>query len=170
MVVFSHDYVIPILFSIPELTVFNSAIAWDISIFFPQISSSSSLVPSTPSMIGTTVTFMFHTFFSTLLRARYLSSFSFSYNFTQGLTETPESTDTVFSLFMIARFLLGHPFEFQSLTVSSVVHFSQTISGLYIWSWSIFFNYNFCTVFNGSNFPPIYSYICILSEVAVLIH
>ena len=62
------------------LTDFNNAIVWMVS--RPLISKSSSLwtnplvtVPSAPVTICITVAFMFHSFFSTLARSRYLSLF-----------------------------------------------------------------------------------------------
>ena len=39
------------------------------------------IVPNTPITIGTIVTFMFHSFFSSLARSRYLSFFSLSFKF-----------------------------------------------------------------------------------------
>ena len=56
----------------------------------PIISKSSSLctnllmiIPRAPITIGITITFMFHSFFNSLVRLRYLSFFSLSLNFTQ---------------------------------------------------------------------------------------
>ena len=65
----------------------------------PLISMSSSpctnplvTVPSAPITIGITVTFIFHNFFSSLARSRYLSLFSFSFGFTLWSTRTAKST------------------------------------------------------------------------------
>ena len=65
----------------------------------PVISKSSSsfnihwvTVPRAPITIGITVTFMFHSFFNSLARSRYLSLFSFSFNFVLCSAETAKST------------------------------------------------------------------------------
>ena len=49
-------------------------------------------VPREPITIGKTVTFMFHCFFNSLVRFRYLSLFSFSFNFTLWSVGTAKST------------------------------------------------------------------------------
>ena len=66
---------------------------------FPLISKSSSpftnplgIVQSATTTIGLTVTFMFHSFFSSLARSRYLSLFSHSFNFALWFAETAKST------------------------------------------------------------------------------
>ena len=77
----------------------NTAIVtWMVSTY-PVISKSSSLctnplvtVPSAPITIGIIVTFMFHSFFNSLLRSRYLSFFSISFNFTLWSVATTKST------------------------------------------------------------------------------
>ena len=48
-------------------------------------------VPSAPITIGITVTFMFHSFFSSLARFRYLFLFSLSFSFTLWSTRTAKS-------------------------------------------------------------------------------
>ena len=65
----------------------------------PLISKSSSpctnplvTVPRAPITIGIIVTFMFHCFFNSLLRSRYLCVFSHSFNFTQWSVGTAKST------------------------------------------------------------------------------
>ena len=67
----------------------NNAVVWTVSTP-PVISKSSSpctnhlvTVPRAPIIIGITVTFMFHSFFNSLTRSRYLSFFSLSLSFTQ---------------------------------------------------------------------------------------
>ena len=66
----------------------NNSVVWMILVC-PLISNSSSTlskplgsIPSTPTTISITVIFMFHSFFSSLVRFKYLSLFSFSYIFT----------------------------------------------------------------------------------------
>ena len=70
------------------LAVFKNAVVWMVSTR-PLISKSSSpfnnpltTVPRTPIIFGITVTFMFHSFFNSLIKSSYLSSFSLSFNFT----------------------------------------------------------------------------------------
>ena len=70
------------------LADFNRAVVWIVSIL-PLISNSLWLfsrpfgtVPRAPITIGTTFTHMFHSFFSSLARSKYLSFFSISFSFT----------------------------------------------------------------------------------------
>ena len=69
------------------LAVFSHAVVWIVSTR-PPISKSSRpfnnplvIVPNAPITIGTIVTFMFHSFFNSLARSRYLSFFSLSFRF-----------------------------------------------------------------------------------------
>ena len=69
------------------LAVFNNAVVWSVS-FRPPTSKSSSpfnnplvTVPKAPITIGIIVTFIFHIFFNSLARSRYLSLFSHSFSF-----------------------------------------------------------------------------------------
>ena len=70
------------------LTDLSIAVVWMISARPPILSPSSSLtktleiVPNTPISIGITVTFMFHSSFSSRARSKYMSLFSFSWVFT----------------------------------------------------------------------------------------
>ena len=50
------------------------------------------IVPNAPITIGTIVTFMFHSFFNSLARSRYLSFFSLSFRFILWSAGTAEST------------------------------------------------------------------------------
>ena len=95
----------------------------------PLISKSSSpftnslgIVPSAPTTIGITVTFMFHSFFSSIARSRYLSLFSSSFNFTLWSAGTARSTIQQVLLFFcwLSQGLfgwpkLGNPFASQNL-------------------------------------------------------
>ena len=70
------------------LTDLNDAVVWTVSTC-PVMSKSSSLctnslvtIPRVPTTIDIIVTFMFHCFFISLARSRYLSLFSLSFNFT----------------------------------------------------------------------------------------
>ena len=67
------------------LAVLSSAVVWIVSTCPPTSKSSRPLnnplvtVPNAPITIGTIFTFMFHSFFSSLARSRYLSFFSLSF-------------------------------------------------------------------------------------------
>ena len=76
----------------------NNAVVWMVSTR-PLISKSPSLfinpsvtVPRIPITIGIIVTFMFHSFFNSRARSRFLSFFSFSFNFTLWSAGTAKST------------------------------------------------------------------------------
>ena len=83
----------------------NNTVVWMVSTH-PLISKSSSpctnplvIVPRAPIIINITVTFVFYSFFSSLVRSRYLSFFSFSFNFT--LWPTGTTNPTYISLFLL---------------------------------------------------------------------
>ena len=69
------------------LTVFNNVVVWMVSSRPPTTMSTSPFsnplvtVPNAPITIGIIVTFMFHIFFKSLARLRYLSFFSHSFSF-----------------------------------------------------------------------------------------
>ena len=80
------------------LAYLNKAVVWMVSTR-PVISKSSSLcanpfvtIPKALITIGIIVTFMFHSFFNSLTRSRYLYFFSHSFNFTLWSTGTAKST------------------------------------------------------------------------------
>ena len=124
------------------LVVLSNVEVWMVSTL---ISKSSSpwinplmTVPSAPVTIGITITFMFHSFFNSL--ARYLSFFSFSFNFTLLSAGTAKSTIfkvLIFFFFvdyykvwssvrdLVIRFYLKIPNEFVCLILQDrcwVVH------------------------------------------------
>ena len=78
------------------------------------------IVPSETTVIGITVTFMFHSFFSSLARFRYLSLLLSSFNFTIWSTGTAKSAiqQVLFfcwlSLGLVFWPRLGNPFVFQN--------------------------------------------------------
>ncbi len=80
------------------LAVLNNAVVWIVSTS-PPTSKSSSLfsnplvtVPNAPITIGIIVTYMFHSFFSSLARSRYLSFFTHSFCFILWSAGTAKST------------------------------------------------------------------------------
>ena len=80
------------------LAVLSNAVVWIVSTR-PPISKSSRpfnnplvIVPNAPITIGTIVTFMFHSFYNSLARSRYLSLFSLSFRFILWSAGTAKST------------------------------------------------------------------------------
>ena len=80
------------------LAVLSNAVVW-IASTRPPISKSSRpfnnpsvIVPKAPITIGTIVTFIFHSFFNSLARSRYLSFFSLSFRFILWSAGTAKST------------------------------------------------------------------------------
>ena len=85
------------------LAVLSNAVVWIVSTR-PPTSKSSRLfnnplviVPYAPITIGTIVTFMFHSFFNSLARLRYLSFFSHSFRFILWSAETLDAYSTWYS-------------------------------------------------------------------------
>ena len=124
------------------LDVFNNAVVWMVSTR-PLISNSSSsctnllaTVPRAPITIGGTDTFMFHSFFNSQARSRYLSSFSLYFSFTPQSAERAKSRILRVLLFywllqnQVVWLRFGDPFISQNL---SGVSFSRTDSGLSIY-------------------------------------
>ena len=70
------------------LAVLSNVVVWIVSTCPPASKSSRPfnnplvIVPKAPITIGTIVSFMFHSFFNSLARSRYLSFFSHSFKFT----------------------------------------------------------------------------------------
>ena len=80
------------------LAVLSNAVVWIVSTR-PPTSKSSRLfdnplviVPNAPITISTIVSFMFHSFFNSLARSRYLSLFSLSFRFILWSAGTAKST------------------------------------------------------------------------------
>ena len=81
-----------------SLAVLSNAVIWIVSTRPPTSKSSRPfnnpfvIVPKAPITIGTIVTFMFHSFFNSLARSRYLSFFSLSFRFILWSAGTAKST------------------------------------------------------------------------------
>ena len=80
------------------LAVFNNAVVWMVSTRPPTSKSSRPFnnplvtVPNAPITIGIIVTFMFHIFFNSIARSRYLSVLLHSFNFILWSAGTAKST------------------------------------------------------------------------------
>ena len=93
------------------LVALNNVVVWMVSTRPPTSKSSSPfsnplvIVPNTPITIGIIVTFMFHSFLSSLARSRYLSFISHSFSFIQWSAGTAKSTilQVLFFLLIIIR-------------------------------------------------------------------
>ena len=123
----------------------NKAVVWMVSTRPPMSKSSSPFnnllvtVPKAPDTIGAIVTFMFHSFFNSLARSRYLSYFSLSFSFILWSARAAKSTILqvlVFLLIIIRsgllvgiRWSVCMPKSDRSLCVS----FSRTDAKLYIY-------------------------------------
>ena len=80
------------------LAVLNNVVVWMVSAHPPTSKSSSpfsnplATIPNAPITIGMIVTCMFHSFFNSLARSRYLSFFSYSFSFILWSAGTAKST------------------------------------------------------------------------------
>ena len=98
------------------LAVLNNAVVWMVSTRPPSAKSSSPFsnplvtVPNAPITIGIIVTCMFHSFFNSLARSRYLSFFSHSFSFILWSARTAKST-ILQVLFFFGWLLLGLVFR-----------------------------------------------------------
>ena len=69
------------------------------------------ILPRAPITIGTIVTFMFHSFFNSVARSRYLSFFSHSLSFILWLARTAKSTILQIHFFLLLIIRSGLPAE-----------------------------------------------------------
>ena len=89
------------------LAVLSNAVVWIVSTCPPTSKFSRPfynplvIVPNAPITIGTIVTFIFHSFFNSLARSRYLSFFSLSFRFILGSAGTAKSTILQILFFLI---------------------------------------------------------------------
>ena len=76
------------------LAILSNAVIWIVSTFKSSSPFNNPLVimPKAPITIGTIVTFIFHSFFNSLARLRYLSFFSHSFSFILWSAGTAKST------------------------------------------------------------------------------
>ena len=134
------------------LAVFNNAVFWMISTRLPSSMSSRPfnnplvIVPKAPITNGIIITFMFHSFFNSLARSRYLSFFSHSFSFIQWWAGTTKliilQIVFFFSLIIVMFYLLAEIRWFVCMSKSHRslrVSFSRTGAGLciyYLFVWS----------------------------------
>ena len=98
------------------LAVLSNAVVWIVSTRPPTSKSSRPfnnpliIVPNVLITIGTIVTFVFHSFFNSLARSRYLSFFSLSFRFILWSAGTAKST--ILQIFFFFCWLLWGLWEF----------------------------------------------------------
>ena len=133
----------------------NNAVVWMVSTH-PLISKSSSpctsslvTVLSVPITIGITIVYMFHSFFSSLARSRYLSLFSLSFSFTLWSAGMAKSTiwQVLFFFFTITRSgclaMIGWSVCISKSQRILCISFSWTDSRLWIYHLFVWSNLNF---------------------------
>ena len=124
-------------------------------------------VTRAPITIGITVTFMFHCFFNSLARSKYLSFFSISFNFILWSAETAKSTiwQVLFSCWILLGLVnqprLGDAFITPNPRDVCVSHSSERILDCAYTICSYDQISISCTILSGLPYPPscVYSYI-----------
>ena len=121
------------------LAVLNSAVVWTVSTRPPTSKSSSPFcnplvtVPKTPITIGIIVSYMFHSFFNSRARLRYLSFFSHSLSFILWSAKS-----TILRVLFFCLLLLFIPVEFFTSVLAAGFslesEWQQVSSGLQNWS------------------------------------
>ena len=148
------------------LAGFNNAVVWMVSTR-PPISESSRpfnnpliTVPKAPITIGTIVTLMFHSFFNSLARSRYLSFFSHFFSFILCQPEQQSRKFCKFSFFLSIIIWFGLLAEIRWSVCMSKSHrsvyvsFSRTGAGLCIYHLFVWSNLDSCIFPSGSPCPP----------------
>ena len=136
------------------LAVFNNAVVWMVSTRPPtSISSRSFNNPLVTVPIGMILTFMFHSFFNSLARSRYLSLFSHSSSFILWSAGTAKSTILQIFFFLLIIIRSGPLAEMRwsvcisKFHMSLYVPFSRTDAGLCIYHLLAWSNLNFLHIF-----------------------
>ena len=111
------------------LAVLNNAVVWMVSTRSPTFKSSSPFCKSLVSItIGIIVTCMFHSFFNSLAKSRYLSLFSHSFSFIQWSTGTAKSTILPVLFFLLIIIRSGLLAEIRWSVCMSKSHWSLCVS------------------------------------------
>ena len=166
--------------------VLSNAVVWIVSTRLPTSKSSRPFnnplvtVRNAPITIGTIVTFMFHSFFNSLARSRYLSFFSFSFRFILWSAGTAKSTilQILFLLLiiMMSGLLAGIRWSVYMLKShrSLCESFSKTGAGLCIYHLFVWSNWNFLHISQWITFPtqsclPLYSFCANLLHSRIML-
>ena len=147
------------------LAVFNNAVVWMVSTH-PSTSKSSSpfsnplvTVPNALITTGIIVTCMFHSFFNSLARLRYLSFYSHSFSFIPWSAGTAKSTilQVLFFLLIIIKSGLLAGIRWSVCMLKShrslCVAFSRTGAGLCIYHLLVWSNLNFLYISQWITLP-----------------
>ena len=148
----------------------------------PSTSNSSSpfigplvTVPNAPITIGIIVTFMFHSFFNSLTRSRYLSFFSHSFSFTLWSAGTVKPTILKILFFLLIIIRSGLLAEIRGSVCTSKSYrslcgsFSRTGAGLCIYHLLAWPNLNFLHISQWITLPT-QSCLVLYSFCANLLH
>ena len=163
------------------LAVLNNVVVWMFSIRPPTSKSSRPFnnhlvtVPKAPITIGIIITFMFHSFFNSLARSKYLSFFSHSFSFILWSAGTAKSTILQILSFFFIIIRSGLLAEIRwSVCVSKShrsfrVSFSRTGAGLWIYHLLVWSNLSFLHISQWITLP---SQLCLVlySFCANLLH
>ena len=147
------------------LSVLNNAVVWMVSTRPPTSKSSSPLsnhlvtVPNAPITICIIVTCMFHSFFSSLARSRYLSFFSHSFSFILWSVGTAKSTIfKVLFFFLIIKSGLLAGIRWSVCILKShrslCESFSRIVAGLCVYHLLVWSNLNSYTFPSESPYRP----------------
>ena len=141
--------------SIDISSILNNVVLWMVSTRPPTSKSSSSFnnplvtVPNAPITIGIILTCMFHKFFNSLARSRYLSLFSHSFSFILWSPGTAMSTILQFLFFLLIIIRSGLLAKIKWSVCMSKSHrslcvsFTRTGAGFYIYHFLVLSNLNF---------------------------
>ena len=166
------------------LAVLSNGVVWIVSTRPPIPKSSRPfnnplvIVPNAPIAIGTIVTFMFHTFFNSLARSRYLYFFSLSFRFILSSAGTAKSTLLqIFFLFFLLLIIMRSGLQVRikwSVCMlkshrSLCVSFSRTGAGLCIYHLFVWSNWNFLHISQLTTLPT-QSCLALYSFCANLLH
>ena len=168
------------------LAVLNNAVVWIVSTRPPTSKSTSPFnnplltLPRVPITIGTMVTLMFHGFFNSLARSRYLTFFSHSFSFilwSAGSAKTRILQILYFIIIIIIRSDLLAEIQWsvcQNMCMSKYhgslcVSFSRTGAGLYIYHLLVRSDLNFLHISQWITLPT-QSCLVLYSFCANLLH
>ena len=163
------------------LAVLNNAVVWMVSTRLPTSKSSSlfsnplDTVPNAPITICVIVTCMFHSFFSSLARSRYLSFFSHSFCFILWSAGTAKSTilQVLFFLLIIIKSGLLAGIRWSVCVLKShrslCESFSRTGAGLCIYHLLVWSNLNFLHISQWITLPT-QSCLALYPNCANLLH
>ena len=135
-------------------------------VFHTSVAGINTLVtePRAPITVGMTVTFMFYNFFNSRARSWYLSSFSFSFNFTQWSARTAKSTILQVLIFLLIIIWFGRLVEVRwSVCISKprgvcASHFPGQILDCAYTIWFFGQTSIFCKIPSGSPCPFSFSH------------